>query len=123
MVDLRLNYCGDAGHRLEPVGIVGSTLLNGPVLHGICNLICSIQRQLAAGGDTVFPDRKDFFRKAFPHGGFVEYVRAEQLRDIQDFGHNDHPLQIGITQKNAGKNPNQGPNFCAFPYQYHFIVY
>ena len=37
-------FGGNAGHRLEPVGVMGGTLLNGPILHGIGDL---------AGGGTI----------------------------------------------------------------------
>ena len=49
--------CSDSGQRLEPVGIMGGTVLDGPILHCLCYNISGGQRQLS----SVINDLLHFF--------------------------------------------------------------
>ena len=80
-------FRSDSGHRLEPMGIVGRTFFDCPHLHGLCDLICHIQRQLRAGGNAMFPRSIGILRQALLHGGLVEHIAAKNFRNIQDFFH------------------------------------
>ena len=82
-------FGGDAGHRLEPVGIVGSTLFDGPDLHGIRNLISHIQRKLGTGNDTLLPCVIYFRRKPLLHSSIVENICTENFGDVDDLIHVD----------------------------------
>ena len=74
------------------MGIVGGTLFNGPVLHGFGDFIGYIQRQLAAGGNAMFPCKKNCFGQTLTHGGFIECICAKNFGNVQKFGHKEHPF-------------------------------
>ena len=61
-------FCGDAGHGLEPVGVVSCTLFRCPNLHGLSNVIGNIQRQGRAGFNAGLPGVENLRRKTLPHG-------------------------------------------------------
>ena len=76
---------GDAGHRLEPVGVVGRALFNRPVLHGVGHDVGDL-----AGERTVL--RKGLLEfligrvgQALPHHVIVEYHRTEYVGRIERF--------------------------------------
>ena len=75
-------FGGNAGHGLEPVGIVGGTLFQRPVLHGFGNGVGSFQLQLCAGIDAGAPGVIDLGGEALAHGGLVEDITAENLGDV-----------------------------------------
>ena len=45
--------CGDPGQRLEPVRVVGRTVLERPLLHRLCNCIRDGRIELVALGDGL----------------------------------------------------------------------
>ena len=75
------------GHGLEPMGIVGSTLFDGPLLHSLRDLVGHIQRQGASGADALLPGVIDFRSQALLHGGLAKYIRAKNIRYIQVVTH------------------------------------
>ena len=77
----------DTCHRLEPMGIVRSALLNCPDLHGFSNFIGGIQRKLRAIGCALLPDQKNPLRKPLLHYRFVKYIAAKNLGYVQNIPH------------------------------------
>ena len=84
---------GDAGHGLEPVGIVGRALLRCPFLHGIGNMVGHIQRQRGAARDAAAPCQKYFRIQPLPHDSFVENIAAKNCREIGDLVHRQNPFK------------------------------
>ena len=85
-------FCGDARHRLEPVGEMGGALADGPQLHGLGNGIGHFQRQGRAGGNAVLPGSVDRRLQVLLHGIIAENIAAEDLRQIHDLAHRRHPF-------------------------------
>ena len=77
----------DAGHRLEPMGIVGGALFYCPDFHGFGNLIRHFQGQLGTVGNAGLPGIKYGFPQTLTHGRLIKNVAAEHLRYIQDLIH------------------------------------
>ena len=71
---------GDAGHGLEPVCVVGSPHLLGPLLHAGCNGICN--RTVESG--AIVDDINEFVihvgRQIFEHLLAVEHILTKVLR-------------------------------------------
>ena len=80
-------FRGNAGHGLEPVGVVRSTLFRCPVLHSLGDMICNAEFQCGAALNAVLPRGIDLRCQALLHGGFVEHVAAENFRNVQNFTH------------------------------------
>ena len=86
-----LSGCGKKGvvfaggkivHRLEPVGVMGGSLLDGPVLHGAGHHIRDLRvqsfPQTAGAGKALI----GFFGQAFFHGCVVEHAHAEDFFNV-----------------------------------------
>ena len=80
-------FGSNAGHGLEPVGVVGGTLFRGPILHGLRNGVGSGKLQLCPGIDAGTPGLINLGRKPLLHGSLVEYITAENLRNVDDCVH------------------------------------
>ena len=72
----------DAGHGLEPVGIVGAATLHRPGLHGPGNLVGRGQLQGRPVGDAALPCLIAGVGQPLLHGHLIEYLTAEQLRQL-----------------------------------------
>ena len=80
-------FRSNARHGLEPVGIVGRTLLKSPDFHGFRDFIGHVQRKCRSGLDAALPSLVDMGGQALLHYRLVEHITAEKLRDIQNLGH------------------------------------
>ena len=81
-----------AGHRLEPVGVMGAALLHGPCLHGTGNFIGGGQLQRRTVSDAALPSLIAGVGQALLHGLLVEYPAAEQLGQLS-FAHSSPSVQ------------------------------
>ena len=88
--------CGNAGQRLEPVGIMSGTVLDGPILHCLCYNISGGQRQLSA----VINDLLHFFVSTLwePlfHLAQGKHLAGKKLLYIQFFAHVPTSLRYTI---------------------------
>ena len=82
---------GDAGHGLEPVGVVGGALLHGPLLHGLGDLVGGGDVQRGPIRDTGLPGAVGCGREALFHGLLVEDHAAEQFGELHSGTHAFHP--------------------------------
>ena len=64
---------------------MGGTLFDSPLLHCFSNGLCHIQGKMRSVGDTGLPSLKNILRQALFHGGFIKYVAAENIGDIDQF--------------------------------------
>ena len=76
---------GDAGERLEPVGVVGRPVLDGPFLHRLGDGIRNRGLQLVAFGHHFPHALVDGLRQALPHHAVAEYIFTEQFRNVYPF--------------------------------------
>ena len=74
---------GDAGHRLEPVRVVGRALADRPVLHCRCNNSSNIGVDRSALAHGLFQLLVDVLGKTLFHHGVVKHHAAEQLGNIR----------------------------------------
>ena len=85
-------FCGRTCHRLEPVGIVGRTVFDRPILNGICHNIgiSGIQgsTHLTGFGHCLI----DRLRESCLHDFIIEDVACKVLSNI--FGHDNYLLKI-----------------------------
>ena len=72
----------DAGHRLEPMGVVGRALGDRPVLHCIGNHVCDGRVERPAFINCLLKRLVDILGQTFLHHVFIENHAAEHLRDI-----------------------------------------
>ena len=73
----------DAGHGLEPVGIVGAAPLHRPGLHGPGNLVGGSQFQRCSIGDAALPRLIAGAGQPLLHGFLIEYSAAKQFGQFQ----------------------------------------
>ena len=73
---------GQAGHRLEQVGVVGRALLDGPVLHGGGDGVGDGRVERRALLDRLLQGLEDRLGQALPLHLLVEDVHAEQVLDV-----------------------------------------
>ena len=73
---------GDAGHGLEPVGVVGGTLFHGPGLHGARDLLRDVRIQRLVVGRRLFQSTVGLVGESFVHDFIREDEAAEDLRNI-----------------------------------------
>ena len=78
---------GEAGHRLEPVGIVGGALFQCPCLHAVGNGVGGFQMQMSAVFQTLLPCVKGFLFHILGHGDLIEHRCAEQIGNAAAFCH------------------------------------
>ena len=85
-------FSSRTGHRLEPVGVMCGTVLDRPILNGICNHICigGIQRSphFAGLGHCLI----NRLRESCLHDFVIEDVACKVLSNI--FGHDNYLLKI-----------------------------
>ena len=79
---------GHAGQRLEPVGVMGSALFDGPFLHLMGNDVCRRQVKLLALLDGLFQLLVHLLRQTLLHHRVVEYVGTKDFSYIRKFTHN-----------------------------------
>ena len=77
--------CGVAGHRLEPVGEMGGAPLNGPVLHGVGNVVGDGQIQSGLIFNALLPGAEGIGGEVLPHRVLVEDHASKQLGEICGF--------------------------------------
>ena len=73
---------GDAGERLEPVGIVGGALFHRPVLHGVGHDVGGLDADVAAVFHHVHDLAEHALGESLPHHIGAEYIGTEDLCDI-----------------------------------------
>ena len=73
---------GEAGHRLEQVGVVGGALLHGPVLHGGGDGVGDGRVERRALLDGLLQGLEDRLGQPLPLHLFVEDVDAEQVLEV-----------------------------------------
>ena len=95
----------DAGHGLEPMSKMGSTLFDRPLLHGLGDLIRLCKRQGRAIQFAGPPGLINSLRKALLHGHFIENITAKDLWHVQKIAHLDtsFPL-LRINRTVEGQN-------------------
>ncbi len=74
---------GNTGQRLEPMGIMGSTLFNGPFLHLVCNNVSGLDIEFTTFTDRFFQFLIRLLRKAILHDGVVKDIFAIDIFHIQ----------------------------------------
>ena len=77
-------FGGDAGHGLEPVGIVGGAQVRGPVLHGCSDLVGNGAGQGGALGHALPPCVICVRGQTLSHFVLIEDHAAKQFRDFLD---------------------------------------
>ena len=80
-------FGGDAGHGLEPMGVMSGSLLHGPLLHGLGDLVGGADVQRGAVGDAALPGAVRSGRKPLFHGLLVKDQTAEQFREFHGGAH------------------------------------
>ena len=85
----------DSVKGLEPMCIMGGSVLDSPFLHCLRNDICGRLRKLAAGLHNIFNFHEDIFRKPLFHFSKVEHPASEQFFYIKYFAHCD-PLNLSV---------------------------
>jgi hypothetical protein len=78
-------FGGDAGHRLENVGVVRGALFDGPVLHRTGDGVCDGRVKRRALPDCLLEGLEDHLGQARPLDLFVEDVHAVQVLDVRLF--------------------------------------
>ena len=80
---------GNAGQRLEPMCKVGRTVLDGPILHGLCHGVGHLTVQPAALVNGLFQRQIDVMGEPCLHHAVIKYQCAEDVR----YGfHEFHPV-------------------------------
>ena len=77
---------GQAGERLEPVGVVGGAVLDGPVLHRGGHHVGHLRVERLAGVDGAEEALEDLLGEALAHHAPGEDVGAVDLVDAVDRG-------------------------------------
>ena len=92
----------DAGHGLEPVGVVGGALFQRPCLHCVCHCVCHVYVQWFSGADSVLEGGVSLAAHALRHGAVAEHQLAEAFSQIV---HNNSPLyNKNLLQKQQNYN-------------------
>ena len=81
----------DAGHGLEPVGVVGGALFHGPLLHGLGDLIGGGDIQRRSVCNALLPRLIGRRGQALLHGVLIEDHAAEQIGEFRGGTHAFHP--------------------------------
>ena len=74
---------GDAGQRLEPVGVVGGTQLHGPALHHAGHNVCHLNVQRSTLVQGVLQALIGCARQALLHHMFVKDLAAVDFHNIR----------------------------------------
>ncbi len=101
-------FGGDSGQGLEPVRVVGRTLLDGPILHGVGNNLGHLEGQLGLAGLYLLESLVDAFRQAFTHDAVVEGIlsiklRERSFREIDGLFHSPSSMSLGVRMRLRGK--------------------
>ena len=72
-------FCGDARHRLEPMGEVGRALLDGPVLHGVGHHARDLRVQCRALPHGLLERFIHVLGQSLLHNGLVKDHASKQL--------------------------------------------
>ena len=72
-------FGGDAGHRLEPVGVVRCALFNGPILHRIGDDPGDLRIQRGALADRLLERPVYILGHPFLHHHFIEYHASKKF--------------------------------------------
>ena len=83
--------CGDPGQRLEPVRVMGRTVLECPLLHRLRNRIRDGRIELVALCDGLLQLLIDCLRKTLLHHLVVKDILTENFRNIYNFTHSLSP--------------------------------
>ena len=75
-------FRGNARHGLEPVGIMGCALFNGPILHGVGYHAGHLGIQGFSFRDGAVQGPIGFLGKPLPHHGIIENQAAECILQI-----------------------------------------
>ena len=70
---------GDAGQRLEPMGKMGRSMLDGPILHGLCYGVGHLTVQPAALVNGLFQRQIDVMGEPCLHHAVIKYQCAEDV--------------------------------------------
>ena len=105
---------GDAGKGLEPVGVVGSALFHGPVLHGSGHDVSGGHGDVAAVIHHIYQFGVYLFGQAFLHDGSAEYVGSKNFSDtvaqadqpLSNYYHNSLSLPP-MARKNLANIPSE----------------
>ena len=97
----------DAGQRLEPVGIMGGTVLHRPVLHGLRHHVGRRQGQLPALVHDLPDLLVDAFGKPFLHLAESEHLAGKQLFYVQYFAHFPSPFCLPPSPPAAAGSPDR----------------
>ena len=81
---------GDARQRLEPVGVVGGALLDGPLFHGVGDDVGHVLVQGGAFFDGLHQLLVGGLRQALAHDVLVEYHGAVQIGHFRHNGFAPH---------------------------------
>ena len=71
---------GDAGQRLEPMGKMSRSMLDGPILHGLCHGVGHLTVQPAALVNGLFQRQIDVMGEPCLHHAVIKYQCAEDVR-------------------------------------------
>ncbi len=104
---------GDAGQRLEPMGEMGSSFFDGPVLHGVGDDAGCVRIQFLTQLHGPFQRPVRLFGQAFLHHSVVKNHASEIFGNVTDTGRRDihahrkdpHFL-IHIDRKGAARDRN-----------------
>ena len=80
-------FRSNAGHWLEPVGIMGRPFFNGPVLHNSSHNLGDIGFQAQSFIHGLFQRLINMFRQPFAHNRVVKDLGTEILNDIEFLAH------------------------------------
>ena len=89
------------GQRLEPVRIMGRSLLDRPLLHRFRDLIRNERIQFSALLDRFVKLPVDIFRQAGSHDTVRENILPVDIRNIESFPHRYNSFLIPV-RKNKG---------------------
>ena len=98
-------FGGEAGHGLEPVGVVGGALLDRPVLHGVGDLTGGGTIQRRSLCQALLPLLVDGGGKALLHLLLAKHHLAKQGGNVRDlFTHAGSFLSNHSTRRRRGEN-------------------
>ena len=72
-------FRGNAGHGLEPVGVMCRTTFDCPIFHSIGNDIRNGRIQHFASFNGLFQFFIHVFWQVIPHHGIIEYIHAKNF--------------------------------------------
>ena len=79
--------CSHTGQWLKPVGIMGSTFLDSPLLHLMCDDVCGLKIKFFSLIHDFMEFLVNFFWKTFLHDRVIEYVLAKNVCNVKIITH------------------------------------